>query len=142
MVEETWSWRERPILEVALREVDAHAQVDFAELATQTGLDPLVVWRTVKVLKDAGYVNAYHASMPSGFITGISERTRRTLGSWPSPEALLDQLVRAFAEAAERETEPERKSRLRAVAEGLGDAGRTVALDLLAAFLRQQAGLP
>jgi DNA-binding Lrp family transcriptional regulator len=142
MAEETWSWRERPLLEIALREVDSRGQVDFEELAAETGLDPVVVWRTMKFLDDAGYVDAYHASMPSGFVASVSERTRRTLGSWPSPETLLDQMVRAFAEAAEREVEPEQKSKLLSVAEELGGAGRTLALDLIAAFLRQQAGLP
>ena len=142
MNEETWSWREAPLLRIALRETDAGRQVEFAALADETGLDQRVVWQTMKRLRDAGYLEAYLAGANGGVVSEVTERTRRELGSWPSPESLLDQLVRTFEEAAERETEPERKSRLRAVAEGLGGAGRTVTLDLLAAFLRQQAGLP
>ncbi len=130
------------MLEIALREVDAHGQVDFTDLASESGLDPVVVWRTMRVLDDEGLVDAHHAMMPSGFVTGVSGQTRRALGAWPGPEALLDQLVRVFTEAAERETEPDRKSKLRAIADGLAGAGRTVALDLIAAYFRQQAGLP
>jgi DNA-binding MarR family transcriptional regulator len=141
-VSETWSWREAPLLQIALRESDAGRDAQFEDLAEESGLDQRVVWQTMKRLHDAGYVEAYFAAADSGYVHEVTERTRRELGSWPSPESLLDQLVQAFNEAAEQETEPERKSRLRGVAEGLGGAGRTVALDLLSALIRQQAGLP
>ncbi len=46
------------------------------------------------------------------------------LGTWPSAEALVDQLGAALARAAEAEVEPQRRSRLRAAAEGLAGFGR------------------
>ena len=96
----------------------------------------------MRVLDESGYVEAYFAGAYSGFVKGVSERTRRALGSWPTPESLVDQLVRLLAEAADREPDKERKKKLRDIAEGIGGAGRAVAIDLFAAFLRQQAGLP
>jgi hypothetical protein len=116
--------------------------VSFEEIADETGFDKRTVWETTKILKDAGYLDAYHAGAFSGFVGGVTERTRRELGSWPSPESIVDRLAQAFLEAAEQESEPERESKLRAAAEGLGGAGRAVAVDLFSAFLRQQAGLP
>jgi hypothetical protein len=76
----------------------------------------------------------------SGLIEGISERTRRELGSWPSPENLVAQLVTALTEAADREPEPEQKSRLRAAAEALGDVAREVAVGVVSDRLGRLGG--
>jgi hypothetical protein len=54
-----------------------------------------------------------------GIIDGVTERTRRELGTWPTSASVVDELVGALQKAADAETEPERKSRLRAIAEGL-----------------------
>lgn len=129
-------------MRISLRETDAFRDLSFEQLAEETGFDLRTVWKTMKILKDAGYVEAYHAGAFSGFVGGVTEKTRRELGSWPSPDSMVDRLARAFADAAERESEPERKKKLRAVADGVGGAGRAVAVELFAAFLRQQAGLP
>lgn len=139
---ETWTARELPLLRIALREDDAGRNAQFEDMAAETGLELRAVSHSMRTLHDAGYVDAYFAGAFSGFVHSVGERARRELGSWPSPESLVDQLVSAFADAAERETEPERKTRLRAVADGMGGAGRSVAVELFTAFLRQQAGLP
>jgi hypothetical protein len=68
----------------------------------------------------------------------VSERARRELGAWPSAEALVDALAAAFAQAAEAEEEPAKKSRLRAVADGLGGAARDIAVGVA---IKQLGGL-
>jgi hypothetical protein len=45
-------------------------------------------------------------------------------------------------ERLETETEPEKRSRIKAFLDGAKGAGRDVGVDLVAAFLRQMAGLP
>src|SRR5690242_17241168 len=115
--------------------------VEFEKLAEETGLELRVVWQTMRVLDGEGFVDAYFASGFSGFVSGVSGQTRRELGSWPSPESLVDQLARAFTEAAEHEVEPEQKTKLRAVADGLTGAGRTVAVELFTAWLRRESHL-
>lgn len=139
---ETWTTHELPLLRIALREDDAGSQADFAEMAAETGIDQEQVWLAVRALLNAGYVDAFLGNARTGTVNSVTERTRRELGSWPSPESLVDQLARAFADAAEQEAEPEQKTKLRAVADGLGGAGRSVAVDLFTAWIRQRAGLP
>jgi hypothetical protein len=141
-VAETWSWRELPLLRIALRDDDRGATAQFEDMARETGLELRQVWLGMRNLRDSGYVNAYLGNASSGFVNSVAERTRRELGSWPSPESLVDGLARAFAEAAERETDPERKSKLRTGAEMVGGAGRTMTIEIVTAFLRQQLGLP
>jgi hypothetical protein len=58
------------------------------------------------------------------------------LGAWPTAEALVDDLARAFAEAAAQEDEPE-CGRLRAAAEQVGGGLRDVAVQAAAARLGQ-----
>jgi hypothetical protein len=139
-VSETWTWRELPILRIAVRDADGGAQ--FEDIAAETGLELTQVWYGAKALDAAGYLDAAFAGAFSGFVTSVPERGRREVGGWPSAESLADQLARAFEEAADREADPERKSALRAIAEGLLGAGRTVAVDLLSAYAKSRAGLP
>jgi len=58
----------------------------------------------------------------------VRGRARRELGTWPSADALLEQLVAALTAAADAEPEPERKGRLKAAAlrvlDVLGPGGR------------------
>lgn len=139
-VPETWTWRELPILEIAVRDADAGAQ--FEDIAAETGLELKDVWHGAKALDDGGYINAAAAGAFSGFVPSVTERGRREVGAWPTAESLADQLARAFADAADREADPERKSALRSMADGLMGAGRTVAIELLSAYAKKQAGLP
>ena len=55
----------------------------------------------------------------------------RELGIWPSAESLVDALATAFAHAADTEKEPEKKRRLRAVADGLGGALKDIAVGVI-----------
>jgi hypothetical protein len=72
-----------------------------------------------------------------GFISGVSERARREFGAWPSPHTLVDQLAAALARAADEETEPRRRSRLREAAEVLGGMARDIAVNVLSAKIGQ-----
>jgi hypothetical protein len=65
----------------------------------------------------------------------VTERARRELGTWPSPESLVEALAAALEVAADTETEPGRKGRLRAVAEGLGGAAKDIAVAVISARL-------
>ena len=40
-----------------------------------------------------------------GHVTGVSERARRELGTWPSPETMFDRLAAALVQAADAEPE-------------------------------------
>jgi len=65
----------------------------------------------------------------------VRGRARRELGTWPSADALLEQLVAALTAAADAEPEPERKGRLKAAAELLGGMARDIAVQAIGARL-------
>lgn len=138
----TWATRELPILRVALREIDSgKPYVDLELVRTETGLPVPQLDAGLKALDDAGYIEVSYLSgwtddHASGHIDGVSERTRRELGSWPSAPGLVDDLTAALEAAADAETDPDRRSRLRAVADGLAGFARDLAVQVIA----QQVG--
>lgn len=135
----TWATRDLPILRAALRRLDAGDPLpDLEEIRQEVDLTPDEVWGAVHALQSADppYMEVELAGgwgeQASGFVRSVSERTRRELGTWPSPESLVDALAEALARAADAEPEPERKSRLRAAADGLAGMARDVAVGVLA----------
>jgi hypothetical protein len=67
----------------------------------------------------------------------VCERARRELGSWPTADTIVEQIVRARAQAAEDESDPEEKSRFRTLAEGVGGMARDIVVGATAAQLGQ-----
>ena len=70
-----------------------------------------------------------------GWVTMVTERGRRELGTWPSADLVLEQLFGALEAAAAREPQEEAKGKIRATVEYLGGAGRDIAVQALAARL-------
>jgi hypothetical protein len=68
-------------------------------------------------------------------IWGVTERARRELGTWPSPESVVDQLVAALTQAALDEQEPEKKSRLTASAQILGGMAKDIAVGVITRYV-------
>ncbi len=143
LVEPTWARRDLPILVAAYKRLDADDRQsveqleemrqelglsvqDFAAgLEALEGADP----PCIEVMIAGGWSDD---KAGGGFVTGVSERARRELGAWPSPEGLVEQLAVALAKAADGEQEPERKSRLAAAAEALRSFARDVAVSVVA----------
>jgi hypothetical protein len=103
------------------------------------------MWSGTKALKDADppYLELKANSgwnrtddFVSGLITSVSERARRELGTWPSPENLLEGLIQALNSKAESAPE-EQKGRLQSAAEVLGGAFRDIAVSVIAARIGQ-----
>lgn len=65
-------------------------------------------------------------------VGGVTGHARRTVGAWPTPESLTDRLAAAFVEAAEAETEPTKKGKLRSAAEFFGGVGKDVSSEVIA----------
>ena len=138
----TWASRDLPILRVALRRLDAGEDfVALEEIRHELGMDVAAMRAGLKALESAWppYINvSYTMAGPDrlgGHINGVSDRTRRELGAWPSAEGLVDRLVQALDDAAQHEPEAERKSRLRAAADGLAGMARDVAVGVIATQL-------
>ena len=68
----------------------------------------------------------------------VTGKARRTVGAWPSAEAMAKALTAELELAADREADEERKGWLRNVAAWLGGPGREVAVDVAAAVINRQ----
>jgi hypothetical protein len=138
---ETWSWRELPILERALARFDAGDHlVDLQALQSELpALEPAQFRAALNALDDAGYLKvSFTMGGPdrvTGHIDRAYERTRRELGSWPTPEVVVDELAAELSAAADAEDEPERKGKLRAAGDALAGAARDLAVQVLASRL-------
>jgi hypothetical protein len=136
----TWANRELPILREALRRLDAGAfWADTERIREELAFDAPQMRAGLKALEDASppyigvdYLMGGGPNRVAGRITSVSERARRELGTWPTPESLVDRLAAALAEAADAEQEPQRKGRLRAGAEALVGFGRDIAVGVIA----------
>ena len=74
---------------------------------------------------EADYIKTAQIGAIGEIIHAVTERTRRELGTWPSPETVVNRLVEALLPAADAEEEPERKGKLRVGAEALLGFGAT-----------------
>jgi hypothetical protein len=148
----TWASRDLPILVSALRRIDAgeqHSVSQLEEIRQELGFTPQVLLAGLEALgsADPPYLEFEVAGgwtderAGGGFVTRVSERARRELGAWPSPDDVISQLIRALVEAADAEPEAERKGRLRQAADVLAGMGRDVAVAVISARLGT-LGLP
>ncbi len=138
----TWATRELPILRAALRRIDAGEDLPTLEdIRAEAGLDVVQMRAGLMALDGAwpAYLEVTHylggAGVVGGHVSAVRERARRELGTWPSAEALVDRLGAAFAQAADNETDPQRKSLLRTGGEAVALFGRDVAVGVIAAQL-------
>jgi hypothetical protein len=140
-MESTWEPRDLPVLEAVVRYFDEHPQgvmLRCEEVAKLAGRDPAEVYRALKILEPTYVRLALGLGSPS--VRGVTDQARRVVGQWPSAELWVEHLVQALREAAEREPDPERRGRLRALAEGLGGFARDVAVGVLSGGITQTMG--
>jgi hypothetical protein len=137
---ETWSRRELPILRAALLRLEAGADyADLDEVRNELGLTATDMRQAVEGLAtasppyiDAELHNGWDGTRSPGSIDTVLERGRRELGTWPTPERLVDEIARALETAAAETAEPEQRSRLQAAAGALTGFARDVAVAVVA----------
>jgi hypothetical protein len=143
-MESTWETRDQLVLDAIVRYFDEHDGPEIPDVETfakLTGMDPGQVARAVRALSPRFIkTQATLGGLMAVAIIGITDEARQAVGQWPSPEVWLDRLVQALREAAEREPDPERRGRLRAIAEGLGGFARDVAVGVLSGGITQSMG--
>jgi hypothetical protein len=138
----TWATRELPILTSALRRLDGGDPFpDLEQIRQEVGLEVDQMHVAIDALAGAFppylEIRRYTAGpdQVGGLVEGVTERTRRELGTWPTSAGVIDELVAALERAADNEVEPERRSRLKAVADGLSGFAREVAVGVVSAKL-------
>jgi DNA-binding MarR family transcriptional regulator len=143
-VEDTWASRDLPVLDAAVKLLDENYDIRVRDIAAETGLDLESVVRALDAL-EGPYVGEISRTMGpdagSWYITSVTAAARQAVGQWPTPESLVDRLAEAFGNAAERESDPEQKSRLRQVASFLGSTGRDVATEVVSRVILHTTGM-
>jgi len=133
-VDETWTTRELPALRALVEHFDDPyaAHLTWEQAAELAGMDQDKFRRALAKLAAAEppfieWVHVEEEPFPVG-LTGVTERALGAVGQWPSPEGLVAQLVAALNQAADDETQPDRQSKLRMVANALRGMAREVAI--------------
>lgn len=143
-MESTWERRDLPVLDAIVRYFDEHDGPEIPDVGTfvkLTGMDAGQVGRAVRALSPRFVkTGAALGGLMDVAIMGVTDEARQAVGQWPSPEVWVERLVQALREAAEREPDPERRGRLRAMAEGLGGFARDVAVGVLSGGITQSMG--
>jgi hypothetical protein len=147
-ISETWASRELPILRVALRHYDAgerpvnleviRAETGFTADQVTVGADALAFGANPPYLEVALGGRAAGSEETNGAVMRVFERTRQRLGTWPTPENMLDGLIQALNSEADSASE-DQKGRLRAAAEALSGVSREIAVRVIAARIGQSA---
>lgn len=141
-VADTWNDRELPVLEAAVRGVDAgrmHGGIRFNDIASQTGLTVEDVYVAARALEDAGFIaNAYVSPGTHSRVTSVSGAARERVGSWPSADVGADRLLEAVQRLADSASTDEDRSRLRKLLDALGGVSRDVLVSVVSASISGQ----
>ena len=144
----TWETRELPVLRAIVEASDEGVEyVDPEEIMRRTGLDQQTVQRALWAL--AGEQPPYFTYIDltgmgpkeMGPITSLSGHARRTVGTWPTPEAWADRLITALTKAADAEPDPVKKGKLRTAADAVGSLGGQVLGGVITSYVTHAAGV-
>jgi hypothetical protein len=101
----------------------------------KAGVDSAVGERSVGRLVDTDMLQGHSTFGGDWTIVHVSERGLIKAGAWPDDtERIAGQFLAALTEAADREPEPEKRSKFRRAASTLGEVGTKVAGEALAAY--------
>jgi hypothetical protein len=145
-VEDTWASRDLPVLDavVSMKEEDMFLIPTVAGIAERCGLDVMDVGRAVKAL-DGTYLDLQmliSGGDPSPwFVQSVYPSARFAVGQWPTGDVLVERLVQGLDEAAEAESDPERRSRLKNAAAWIGGGLRDVAANALGTAIAKSTGM-
>lgn len=134
-MEETWRARDLPVLVAAAELLERSYLVTVSDIGERTGLDQGDVARSLEALNPT-HVD-FRRTETGGdptfwYVLKITPEGRRALGQWPSPEGLVNQLVKGLRDAAMRDRDSVRQSQLIEVAGMLAGPIRDVAVQVAA----------
>lgn len=138
VVESTWESRDLPVLAHIVEYYDEHGySPDPPYIADACGFDDnKVVQRALRALEHEvpPFITGFDKVM-TGSIVGIGAPTghaRRTVGAWPTADALADRIIAALNDAADNEPDEAKEGRLRRGAEAVAGVGKDVLTDVMA----------
>ena len=144
-MEDTWGVRDVPVLSAVVELLDHSYMVTVSDVAAKTGLDLAEVSRSLDSM-DPTFVD-FRKTETGGdprfwYVNRVTPEARQAVGQWPTAEGLVDRLVKAFSDAADREEDAERHYQLRQAAGLLGETVRDVALRVTATITGPLASRP
>jgi hypothetical protein len=127
-----------PVLNAVVALLEHSYMVTVSDIAERTGLELAEVARSLDAM-DPTYVD-FRKTETGGdptfwYVLKVTPEARQAVGQWPTAEGLIDQLVKAFRDAAENEDDPERHYQLRQAAGLLENDIRDIALQVVAAAI-------
>lgn len=145
MVASTWEGREQVILEaLADHEATGQRPMTSDDVAEATGLDGTTTALGLIALVEADYVEGHDASsaeqVHDWFVSlRLREKGRRAAKQWP-PEGAAEVLQEIIDNRIAAATDPEEKSRLVKLRDGLAGVGKGVLTSVLAEFAKNAIG--
>jgi hypothetical protein len=124
-----------PVLSSVVELLGHSYMVTVSDIAARTGLELAEVTRSLDAM-DPTFVD-FRKTETGGdptfwYVNKVTPEARRAVGQWPTPEGLVDRLVQAFNDAADREEDAERHYQLRQASGLLGETLRDVAVRVAA----------
>jgi hypothetical protein len=119
------------VLRSVVELLDHSYMVTVSDIAGRTGLELAEVARSLEAM-DPTFLD-FRKTETGGdptfwYVNRVTPEARRAVGQWPTAEGLIDRLVTALNEAADREEDAERHYQLRQAAGLLGETVRDVAV--------------
>lgn len=134
-VPNTWVSRALPVLTSIVGHYESDGAANSEQVVDDTGLSDSIVDRSGRELRDAGFVELYFEGGGGFFVMAVTEKGRREVGAWPSPESLTDQIFAAVEERVEHADTDEERGRWLKIRDGLFGAGRDFMIGVAAAAL-------
>jgi len=141
VAEDTWSWREKPILEALASKEDSGGPTMSWELATSVDLTEDDFKRGLRALYESGFI-AGDSLVAEDFILGgvrLTERGRRAVGQWPSQD-LASELVQLLGRMVDSEPDSDQKGRLKRLQTAVTGVGTDLLAKVISELLTR--GLP
>jgi hypothetical protein len=140
-VEYTWASRDLPVLIAAVELTEemypAGTFPDGSDIAARAGLDIQAVGLALNALEGEFLELQRTGGFEHWGIPAVTPDARRAVGQWPTAEGLIERLAAGLVLAADRESDPEQKGRLLAVARELGGAAKAIAINVASQILGQ-----
>jgi len=139
-LDDVWYSRDFPVLVEVTRRIDQSNDLPtIDDIATALDVTPDDVAQAGSALLRRGLIKAIGAAeIPVIRFTDVSAEAYFLTGLHPSGDDAITSLVSALRQAADQVDDPDEKTRLRRLADGLLGISKNVASGVLTAFINQQ----
>jgi len=134
----TWFDRDLPVLEATIQlfeEMGHPGVVQVAQIAERTRIEPPAVFAALVAMQDE-YVTlrmVMGGDPNPQMVSGVTADARRAVGQWPSIDTFSDRLVAALRDAADNESDPVKKNKLRSATDAVTGMGRDIIVGVVTA---------